>query len=60
MYVIHHGSLFSSCSAQTTLSRQVGGEWPPVHFCFRFSETVRYMAMRFWDIVQDSEGYIAI
>jgi len=31
----------------------------PVHFCLRISETVRYTAMRFSDIVQDSESYLS-
>jgi len=33
-------------------------KWPTVHFCLCISETVRHTAMRFWDIVQDSEGYL--
>jgi len=31
---------------------------PPIPLCLCISETVRYTAMRFWDIVQDSEGYL--
>jgi len=29
---------------------------PPVHFCLCSSKTVRATAMRFWDIVKDSEA----
>jgi len=36
-----------------------GVKWPPVHFCLCISETVRYTAMHFWDVVQDSEGYLS-
>jgi len=36
-----------------------GVKWPPVHFCLCISKTVRYTAMRFWDIVQDSEGFLS-
>jgi len=39
-------------------SKWGGVKWPSGHFCLCISETVRYTAMCFWDIVQDSEGYL--
>jgi len=39
------------------------GNWevkrPPVHFCLCISKTVRDTAMRFCDIVLDSDGYLS-
>ena len=39
------------------------GSWgvkcPPVHFCLCSSKTIRDTAMRFWDVVKDSEGYLS-
>ena len=42
--------------ARLTLIPAAGGKMPPVHFCLCISKTVRDTAMRFSDIVKDSEA----
>jgi len=50
--------LDKSVKRPLTLIPAAGGKMPPVHFCLCISKTERDTAMRFWDVIKDSEGYL--